>query len=452
MRGGARRRPDRDHVLRRVARAARGGGDRGVAHRPGARRPRRRRGGEAADVLADRLRADLGDRHRPHRHPGDRPGGVRARARRRRRDARRRGRCACSTAAASRPRRRPSCCGSPTSTAPWWAARASTRTPSPPSSAQPEPARARARSSWSSSTGSASRPPAPATPSAWRARPRSTASPPRAPAPASTPPACPSACRTGQQGNSEVGHLNLGAGRRVPQMLVRIDEAIADGSLARNPALQAALDARPRAHPAPAEPGRRRAASTPARRTCWRSSGSPATPGVERIVVHAHDRRPRHAARHGARRRGGDRGHRRPRRHRRAAATGRWTATAAGTAPAGRTTRSSTARASHRATRRRGRPRLVRRRRHRRVHRPGGDRRRRGHAASATATPLIYVNFRPDRARQLTQAFSDPAFDGFDRGPDAGRARHDDDDPLQGRVHARRSSSSRRTCARGSPR
>ena len=45
----------------------------------------------------------------------------------------------------------------------------------------------------------------------------------------------------GQQGNSEVGHLNLGAGRRVPQMLVRIDEAVADGSLARNPALREAL-------------------------------------------------------------------------------------------------------------------------------------------------------------------------------------------------------------------
>ena len=33
----------------------------------------------------------------------------------------------------------------------------------------------------------------------------------------------------GLMGNSEVGHLNLGAGRIVPQDLVRIDEAIADG-------------------------------------------------------------------------------------------------------------------------------------------------------------------------------------------------------------------------------
>jgi 2,3-bisphosphoglycerate-independent phosphoglycerate mutase len=47
----------------------------------------------------------------------------------------------------------------------------------------------------------------------------------------------------GQQGNSEVGHLNLGAGRRVAQMLVRIDEAVADGSFAANPAIVAAMDA-----------------------------------------------------------------------------------------------------------------------------------------------------------------------------------------------------------------
>ena len=34
----------------------------------------------------------------------------------------------------------------------------------------------------------------------------------------------------GQMGNSEVGHLNLGAGRVVKQDLVRIDESIEDGS------------------------------------------------------------------------------------------------------------------------------------------------------------------------------------------------------------------------------
>jgi 2,3-bisphosphoglycerate-independent phosphoglycerate mutase len=41
----------------------------------------------------------------------------------------------------------------------------------------------------------------------------------------------------GQMGNSEVGHLNLGAGRVVMQDLPRIDAAVADGSLARLPAL-----------------------------------------------------------------------------------------------------------------------------------------------------------------------------------------------------------------------
>ena len=41
---------------------------------------------------------------------------------------------------------------------------------------------------------------------------------------------------TGQMGNSEVGHLNLGAGRVVPQDLVRITEAIEDGSFFTNPA------------------------------------------------------------------------------------------------------------------------------------------------------------------------------------------------------------------------
>lgn len=41
----------------------------------------------------------------------------------------------------------------------------------------------------------------------------------------------------GQMGNSEVGHMNLGAGRVVMQDLPRIDAAIADGSLAKNPEL-----------------------------------------------------------------------------------------------------------------------------------------------------------------------------------------------------------------------
>jgi 2,3-bisphosphoglycerate-independent phosphoglycerate mutase len=41
----------------------------------------------------------------------------------------------------------------------------------------------------------------------------------------------------GQMGNSEVGHLNIGAGRIVPQELVRISDAVSDGSILENPAL-----------------------------------------------------------------------------------------------------------------------------------------------------------------------------------------------------------------------
>jgi 2,3-bisphosphoglycerate-independent phosphoglycerate mutase len=52
----------------------------------------------------------------------------------------------------------------------------------------------------------------------------------------------------GQMGNSEVGHLNLGAGAIVRQDLVRIDDAIADGSFAANPVLRAALADAERVH------------------------------------------------------------------------------------------------------------------------------------------------------------------------------------------------------------
>jgi 2,3-bisphosphoglycerate-independent phosphoglycerate mutase len=52
----------------------------------------------------------------------------------------------------------------------------------------------------------------------------------------------------GQMGNSEVGHLNLGAGAVVRQDLVRIDDAIADGSFATNPVLCAALEGSERVH------------------------------------------------------------------------------------------------------------------------------------------------------------------------------------------------------------
>lgn len=51
----------------------------------------------------------------------------------------------------------------------------------------------------------------------------------------------------GQMGNSEVGHMNIGAGRIVYQDLTRIDAAIEDGSFFNNPELLAACTA-PRLH------------------------------------------------------------------------------------------------------------------------------------------------------------------------------------------------------------
>jgi 2,3-bisphosphoglycerate-independent phosphoglycerate mutase len=46
----------------------------------------------------------------------------------------------------------------------------------------------------------------------------------------------------GQMGNSEVGHLNLGAGRVVYQDIVRISKSIRDGEFARNPVICHAMD------------------------------------------------------------------------------------------------------------------------------------------------------------------------------------------------------------------
>ncbi|QSX30150.1 2,3-bisphosphoglycerate-independent phosphoglycerate mutase [Shewanella cyperi] len=47
----------------------------------------------------------------------------------------------------------------------------------------------------------------------------------------------------GQMGNSEVGHINLGSGRVVYQELTRISKAISDGEFEHNPALCQAVDA-----------------------------------------------------------------------------------------------------------------------------------------------------------------------------------------------------------------
>ena len=46
----------------------------------------------------------------------------------------------------------------------------------------------------------------------------------------------------GQMGNSEVGHLNIGAGRVVKQSFTRIEDSIADGSFRENEAINSALE------------------------------------------------------------------------------------------------------------------------------------------------------------------------------------------------------------------
>ena len=45
----------------------------------------------------------------------------------------------------------------------------------------------------------------------------------------------------GQMGNSEVGHLNIGAGRGVSQDLVKINRACKDGSIKQNPEIVSAF-------------------------------------------------------------------------------------------------------------------------------------------------------------------------------------------------------------------
>src|SRR5262249_9187668 len=52
----------------------------------------------------------------------------------------------------------------------------------------------------------------------------------------------------GQMGNSEVGHLTIGSGRRLYQDLMRVNRAIEDGSFAASPVLRAALARGRRVH------------------------------------------------------------------------------------------------------------------------------------------------------------------------------------------------------------
>jgi 2,3-bisphosphoglycerate-independent phosphoglycerate mutase len=52
----------------------------------------------------------------------------------------------------------------------------------------------------------------------------------------------------GQMGNSEVGHLTIGSGRRLYQDLMRVNKSIADGSFFENPVLRSAFERGKRVH------------------------------------------------------------------------------------------------------------------------------------------------------------------------------------------------------------
>ena len=141
----------------------------------------------------------------------------------------------------------------------------------------------------------------------------------------------------GQMGNSEVGHLNLGAGRIVYQDIVRIDKAIKDGAFFDNATLVDDDRRRQgeRRHAAPVradQPGQRaRLARARLRRV---RAGQAARPHARRLA--RVPRRARHAARVGGRlpARGRHASWRRSASaswRRRSAATTRWIATSAGT-------------------------------------------------------------------------------------------------------------------------
>ena len=231
----------------------------------------------------------------------------------------------------------------------------------------------------------------------------------------------------GQMGNSEVGHLNIGAGRVVYQDYTRIDRAIETGEFARNPALTGAVAAARTGSatlhvlglvsPGGVHSHERQiaamvdlAAAGGAPRICVHAfldgrdtppqSAAPSLAAHRRRVLaasrcaHRLDRRP--LLRDGSRRAlGAARGGLRPPRRR--------------------------SRALHRRIRGGGaRSRLRPRRKPTNSSAP----RRSSLPARAPATiadgdAIVFMNFRADRARQLTRALTDASFAGFARKPHA---------------------------------
>jgi 2,3-bisphosphoglycerate-independent phosphoglycerate mutase len=225
----------------------------------------------------------------------------------------------------------------------------------------------------------------------------------------------------GLMGNSEVGHLNLGAGRMVPQDLLRIDLALRDGSFFENPALVEAID------------GAKRSGRTVHLMGLVSDGGVHSHErhlagllelarrrGAPRVRVHAftdgRDTPPRSALRYLEKleadlaRSGGEI----------ATVTGRYfamdrdsrwdrVARAWDALRFGRGTRAATSRAAVEAAYARGEtdefvlPTVVER-----EGLPVGS--------IEDGDSVVFFNFRADRARQLTRAFTDPDFREFDRG------------------------------------
>jgi 2,3-bisphosphoglycerate-independent phosphoglycerate mutase len=82
----------------------------------------------------------------------------------------------------------------------------------------------------------------------------------------------------GQMGNSEVGHLNLGAGAVVKQDLVRIDEAIGAGTLAHNEVLRAAFTGQARSQDASHAQNASQAQNATGRQYATGAQGAPPDP------------------------------------------------------------------------------------------------------------------------------------------------------------------------------
>ena len=204
----------------------------------------------------------------------------------------------------------------------------------------------------------------------------------------------------GQMGNSEVGHLTIGAGRRLYQDLMRVNKSIEDGSFFENPVLRAAFERGKRVH----------------------LLGLVSHGGVHSHIEHvqallrfAPEKTWLHAFTDGrdvsphARARTTSPSCRRTGSRRSSAATTRWTATSAGSARScaydaiahgvGHARPPTCSRRSRRAT-------------------TPGSRTSSSSRSCSTGTPrlepgdtAIFFNFRPDRGRQLTRMLLDNGFD-----------------------------------------